>query len=62
VDDVLTRSGYRVPSARNGREALDLMRTVVPDLVTLDLRMAEMDGPAFLKSLAESPILWPFPC
>jgi CheY-like chemotaxis protein len=58
---VLTRAGYRVLGARNGREALDLMRTVVPDLVTLDLRMAEMDGPAFLKVLAESPVLCRIP-
>ncbi|HSF03104.1 MAG TPA: response regulator [Solirubrobacterales bacterium] len=52
---VLGQAGYRVLGARNGREALDLIRTVVPDLVTLDLRMPEMDGPAFLQALASSP-------
>jgi CheY-like chemotaxis protein len=58
---VLTRAGYRVLGARNGREALDLMRTVVPDLVTLDLRMPDMGGPAFLKVLADSPVLGRIP-
>jgi CheY-like chemotaxis protein len=52
----LTRAGYRVLAARNGREALDLMRAVIPDLVVLDLRMPEMDGPAFLKVLDTSPV------
>jgi CheY-like chemotaxis protein len=53
----LTGAGYRVLAARNGREALDLMRTVVPDLIILDLRMPEMDGPAFLKACEGSPVL-----
>ena len=48
---VLTRAGYRVLTARNGREALDLMRDVIPDLIILDLHMPEMDGPTFLKVL-----------
>jgi CheY-like chemotaxis protein len=54
---VLIRAGYRVLGARTGREALDLMGTVVPDLVTLDLRMPTMDGPTFLKTLAGSSAL-----
>jgi CheY-like chemotaxis protein len=53
----LTRAGYRVLAARHGREALDLMRTVVPDLIILDLRMPEMDGPAFLRACEGSPVL-----
>ena len=52
----LTDAGYRVLAARHGREALDLMSTVVPDLVMLDLRMPEMDGPTFLKELDGSPV------
>jgi CheY-like chemotaxis protein len=54
---VLTRPGYRVLPARNGREALDLMRTVVPDLLILDLRMPEMNGDEVLDALGKSPIL-----
>jgi CheY-like chemotaxis protein len=58
---VLAGAGYQVMSARNGREALDLMGTVIPDLITLDLRMPEMDGPAFLRVLAGSPALGRIP-
>src|SRR5262245_55499106 len=57
----LSRVGYRVLEARNGREALELMRAVVPDLVLLDLRMPEMDGPAFLKVLDGSPVFGRIP-
>jgi CheY-like chemotaxis protein len=59
--DALTGAGYRVVTARSGREALDLMRTVVPDLIVLDLRMPEMSGPAFLKVLEGSPVLQQIP-
>jgi CheY-like chemotaxis protein len=58
---VLTRAGYRVLTAGNGREALNLIRTVVPDLVVLDLRMPEMDGPEFLKVLEDAPALQRIP-
>jgi two-component system, cell cycle response regulator DivK len=58
---MLTRAGYRVLASRNGREALDLMRAVVPDLILLDLRMPEMDGPGFLKVLEGAPVLQRIP-
>jgi chemosensory pili system protein ChpA (sensor histidine kinase/response regulator) len=58
---VLTRAGYRVLTARNGREALDLMRDVIPDLIILDLHMPEMDGPTFLKVLEGAPVLQRMP-
>ena len=58
---MLTRAGYRVLTARNGREALDLMRDVIPDLIILDLHMPEMDGPTFLKVLEGAPALQRMP-
>ncbi len=42
--------------ARNGREALSLVRSSRPALIVLDLMMPEMDGFAFLEALrAEGP-------
>jgi CheY-like chemotaxis protein len=41
---LLTRSGYSVCEARNGREALDEMRAGRADLVVLDLMMPEVSG------------------
>jgi len=42
---------YRVLKARNGREALDLMRRERPDLVLLDLMMPELDGFGVLERM-----------
>ena len=47
----LTRAGYRVGAASTGREALAVVRDVVPDLVVLDLRMPGMRRDEFLRAL-----------
>jgi DNA-binding response OmpR family regulator len=41
---ILGRRGYTVSGANGGREGLDLVRKVLPDLVLLDLMMPDMDG------------------
>jgi two-component system, chemotaxis family, chemotaxis protein CheY len=44
--------------AKNGREALELARRSLPDVVTMDLTMPEMDGIACIAHLvAEQPRL-----
>jgi CheY-like chemotaxis protein len=53
--DTLTRGGYRILTARNGRDALALMAAVVPDVIVLDLCMPEMTGSEFLQALQRSP-------
>jgi two-component system cell cycle response regulator DivK len=40
----LRESGYRVEEASDGREALDKIRLVDPDLVIMDLSMPVLDG------------------
>lgn len=47
VVDALADEGYTVRHARNGREALDVLRGWTPRLILLDLMMPVMDGRAF---------------
>lgn len=48
----LAKAGYRLQSACDGREALDVIaNSAPPDLILLDLMMPEMDGFEFLENL-----------
>lgn len=48
----------QVNTVSNGHEALERIRTHVYDLILCDLRMPEMDGPAFYRQMrAEHPEL-----
>src|SRR5688572_26931194 len=49
----LGRAGYELISARNGREAIDLALSQTPQLVIMDVMMAEMDGLTALKLLKQ---------
>ena len=50
---LLTRVGWSVTEAVNGRIALDCLDSAVPDLILLDLMMPEMDGFEFAQHLRE---------
>ena len=47
---VLTDAGYAVPAAVHGAHALQLLETLAPCLILLDLRMPVMDGHAFARA------------
>ncbi len=49
VKAYLEQGGFRVVTARNGREALFVARQEKPDLILLDIMMPEMDGHEFLR-------------
>jgi two-component system chemotaxis response regulator CheB len=44
VGSTLTEHGYEVGTASDGREAVERVRQCDPDVVTMDVRMPEMDG------------------
>jgi len=60
VRTYLERDGFRVQTARDGREALDRFRADRPALIVLDLMLPEVDGMAVCRSVraeSEVPIL-----
>lgn len=48
LTDVLTRGGFEVVLAENGREGLERLRAHRPDVVLLDLAMPVMTGQDFI--------------
>jgi DNA-binding response OmpR family regulator len=49
----LTREGWEVLEAANGRMALECLNGPVPALILLDLMMPEMDGFEFMQELRQ---------
>ena len=53
LEIMLTKEGYEVHTAANGKEALSLARKDLFDLAILDIRMPKMDGIETLRHLKE---------
>ncbi len=64
----LRAAGYEVETAETGLEALNKARSILPDLIILDLMLPELDGTAIceilrkLPSTASIPILMLIAC
>ena len=41
---ILNRRGYEIKGAHGGRQGLDIVLQILPDIVLLDLMMPDMDG------------------
>jgi len=61
IQAVLEDEGYRVLTAVNGKQGLELLTGERPDLVFLDYMMPVMDGAAVLRSVAGDPSLRDIP-
>jgi CheY-like chemotaxis protein len=53
----LAKEGYHVMHARDGNEAIEMMRATPPDIVTLDVMMPEIDGWSVLGIMKSDPEL-----
>ena len=40
----LQKEGYTVETASNGRKAIEIAKTFIPDLILLDIMMPQLDG------------------
>jgi two-component system OmpR family response regulator len=52
---MLERGGYRTVAAYGGEECLEILKTVTPDLILLDIMMEPMDGWETLEHVKENP-------
>jgi len=52
---MLERGGYRTVAAYGGEECLEILKTVIPDLILLDIMMEPVDGWETLERIKENP-------
>jgi signal transduction histidine kinase len=52
---ILREKGYAISIATNGRQALDVLASVRPDLILLDVMMPEMDGFETCSRIKDTP-------
>jgi CheY-like chemotaxis protein len=57
ISEYLESAGYVVDEAVTGVEALERMRSVMPDLVLLDLQLPVMNGCEFVAAVRQEPRL-----
>ncbi len=57
VEKMLVKFGMKITKASNGLDALEKLRTEIPNLVLLDLLMPVMDGFDFLRIARSKPEL-----
>ena|SRR5690348_1689892 len=50
----LERAGYKMMSATNGRDGIDLATRQTPSLIVMDIMMPDMDGVAALRELKKA--------
>jgi len=51
IATILKKHGYEVSEASSGREAIEKINVIRPQLILLDVIMPEMDGMCFLNQL-----------
>ena len=47
--------GFAVESATNGQDAIEILQTLLPDIIITDLVMPKMDGREFISHLKSHP-------
>ena len=53
--EILQEDGYSVSTAGDGIEALDRVRAIRPDIITLDIQMPRKGGVQFYRELKSDP-------
>ncbi len=61
LEMLLRDVGYETVSAEDGAQALEMVKEIKPDLVTLDISMPKASGTRFYKEIKRDPALSPIP-
>ena len=54
TERMMTKAGYRVITAGDGEEALQVAARALPDLIILDMLLPKLSGPEVLRSLKDN--------
>ncbi len=55
LKDIIEKAGYKIAGeAINGKEAVELYDRLMPDIVTMDITMPELDGLEALKQIKKN--------
>jgi len=57
IAKIISNEGYKIILAKDGKNAIDLARQNIPDIIILDLMLPEIDGLGVCKILKEDPKL-----
>ena len=57
VHRILVSEGYNVLEAGNASEAIDILSTMTPDLILMDINMPDIDGYHIDSSIKSQPCL-----
>jgi diguanylate cyclase (GGDEF)-like protein len=59
LESILSPHGYAVFKAYTGRQGLDIVHKMIPDLIMVDLQLPDMKGTDVLRELAEAGTVFP---
>jgi len=54
IEDILICADYNVLAAQNGKEALNILDSITPDVIVSDVRMPELTGFELLKEISDN--------
>ena len=55
VRRILTAEGYTLIEAANATQAMEVLKTMKPDLIMMDINMPDMDGYSLTAKIKETP-------
>jgi diguanylate cyclase (GGDEF)-like protein len=59
LESILNPAGYAVFKAYTGRQGLDILRKMIPDVILVNLRLPDMTGVDVLRRLQDIPTVFP---